>query len=135
MHAHIVAIIHGEPGAFGVSFPDLPGCIGHGVTLDQALANATDAVAFHVDGLIQSGETVPVPRALDALIADPEFVDDFEGHKVLGLVPLVVAGRAIRVNLTIEENLLAAIDRAAAATGATRSGFIAEAARAKIAGS
>ena len=132
---YLVAIVHGEPGAYGVSFPDLPGCIAQGETLDAAMFQAAEAVAFHLEGMIEDGEPVPVPRPLDALKADPEFADDFTGHVVLGLVEMSVPGRSVRVNLTFEENLLRSIDRAADKAGATRSGFLADAARAKIVGS
>src|ERR1700678_2270999 len=34
------ALIDGEAGAYGVYFPDLPGCTAMGATLDDAIANA-----------------------------------------------------------------------------------------------
>lgn len=128
----VTAIVHRVSDNFGVSFPDLPGCIAEGRTQQDALANAADAVAFHVEGLLAGGEAIPVPRELDDLRADPEFSDDFAGAELLALVPVTLPGRSIRINLTMDENLLAAIDRAAERSGATRSGFLADAARAKL---
>lgn len=129
----VTAIVHRSAADnFGVSFPDLPGCIAQGSTQQEALANAADAVAFHLEGLVSGGEAMPVPRSLDALRADPEFVDDFADADALALVPVTFPGRSVRINLTMDENLLAAIDRAAERSGATRSGFLADAARAKL---
>ncbi|CAA2142776.1 type II toxin-antitoxin system HicB family antitoxin [Hyphomicrobium sp. ghe19] len=131
--AYYTAILHrGGDDSIGVSFPDLPGCIAQGDSVDAALVSAEDAATFHVEGLIEAGEAVPVARSLDALRADPEFFDDFAGNIAVVLVPLTIPSRSVRVNLTFDENLLAAIDRAAERTGASRSGFLADAARAKL---
>lgn len=132
--AYYTAILQrGAEGSIGVSFPDLPGCIAQGNTISDALASAEDAATFHIEGLIEAGEDVPDARSLDALRADPEFFDDFAGNVAVVLVPLTVPSRSVRVNLTFDANLLAAIDRAAERTGASRSGFLADAARAKLA--
>lgn len=131
----IVAIIHKDPGsAYGVSFPDLPGCISTGDTEQEALTNAAAAVAFHVEHLRDHGDSVPVPRALDQVRADPAFADDFAGHMAVALVPFAPPGKTVRINITIDEHLLAAIDRAAKAAGSTRSGLLADAARRRIIG-
>ena len=38
------AIVDGEKGAYGVTFPDLPGIVAMGETLEEALANAKEAL-------------------------------------------------------------------------------------------
>jgi predicted RNase H-like HicB family nuclease len=44
--AGYVALVHKDQGtSYGVSFPDLPGCISAGDTMDEALANGADALA------------------------------------------------------------------------------------------
>ncbi len=129
----IVAIIHKDSGsAFGVSFPDLPGCIAVGDTEQDALTNAAAAVAFHVEHMRDHGDTVPLPRPLDQVRADPAFADDFAGHVAVALVPYAPPGKTVRINITIDEHLLAAIDRAARERGSTRSGLLGEAARRNI---
>jgi predicted RNase H-like HicB family nuclease len=128
----IVAIIHRSATAYGVSFPDLPGCIAAAGTEQDALSQAAEAVAFHLQSLAEHGDVIPVPRSLDQVRADPACRDDFEDHVAVALVPYLPPGRSLRVNVTLDEHLLAAIDRAASSIGATRSGFLAEAARAKL---
>jgi predicted RNase H-like HicB family nuclease len=112
-------------GSYGVVFPDFPGCASAGDTADVAVAHAAEALALHVEGLREDGLPVPEPSALDAPL--PDWLDDVVGVRVLvGVEP---PGRAVRVNVTLDEALLGRIDRMAAATRLSRSGFLAEAAR------
>lgn len=73
----LIALLHRASQGYGVSFPDLPGCVSHGVTLDEALANAREAAVFHIEGLVEDGGAVPLPRSLDALQSDPEHAGSF----------------------------------------------------------
>jgi predicted RNase H-like HicB family nuclease len=67
-----IALIHKDAdGDFGVSFPDLPGCVTAGSTLDEARDMAAEALAFHLEGLQADGEAVPEPSSLEAVISDP----------------------------------------------------------------
>ena len=65
------ALIHKEAGSdYGVSFPDFPGCITAGSTLDEARANAGEALAFHIEGMVEDGEALPAPSALEAVMRE-----------------------------------------------------------------
>lgn len=128
---HVIALIHEEAGSFGISFPDFPGCISTADTLDEAVQRGAQALAFHLEGMIDDGEAIPQLRSLAVLKADPGFAEDF-ADAVVAAVPIELPGKAVRVNITMDEHLLQAVDRAAAATGATRSGYLAEAARVKL---
>ncbi len=56
MAREYVALIHKEPGSnCGVSFPDFPGCISAGATLEEAEAMAKKALALHIKGLRTGG--------------------------------------------------------------------------------
>jgi predicted RNase H-like HicB family nuclease len=123
---HYIALIHKEPGSdYGVSFPDFPGLATAARTLDEARAMAEEALAFHIEGMIEDGETIPEPSTLDAVMDDPAARD--------GVVTLIStkppSRRAIRVNVTLPEDVLAEIDRYAENRGLTRSGFLAHAAK------
>lgn len=128
---HVIALIHEEAGSFGISFPDFPGCISTADTLDEVVQRGAQALALHIEGMIEDGETIPQPRSLAVLKADPDFTEDF-ADAIVAAVPIELPGKAVRVNITMDEHLLQAVDRAAAATGATRSGYLAEAARVKL---
>jgi predicted RNase H-like HicB family nuclease len=55
-----------------VTFPDLPGCLTAGDSLEEARANAAEALALHLDGLAEEGLPAPAPvKGLDEIMADP----------------------------------------------------------------
>lgn len=108
-----------------VTFPDLPGCLAGAPTAEEALARAEEALGFHLEGLVQDKVAAPQPSSLDSII---------DAGAPAGTILLSVSARppkapAVRVNITLDKNLLAAIDEAAVDAGTTRSGFLAEAAR------
>lgn len=124
-----IALIHKEPGSdYGVSFPDLPGCITAGATLDEARAMATEALALHLEGLVEDGEALPEPATIETIMAERENRD---AVAILVDPPRNVA-KAVRINITLPADVLDAIDRYAEAQGLTRSGFLARAARREL---
>jgi predicted RNase H-like HicB family nuclease len=123
---HFIGLIHKEPKSdYGVSFPDLPGCIAAGKTLDEARAMAEEALAFHLEGLAEDGDPIPKPSGMDKIMSDPANRD-----AVAILVPAnVPSSRTTRVNITVPAGALSEIDRYAEEHGFTRSGFLVSAAR------
>ncbi|MFC0408790.1 type II toxin-antitoxin system HicB family antitoxin [Roseomonas elaeocarpi] len=121
------AILERSSDGFGVSFPDLPGCVSAGDTTEHAAAQAEVGLALHLRGMIEDGEAIPEPTPLEDVERDPE-VEEFARILVRAELP----GRAVRLNVTIEEGLLAAIDATAKQRGMNRSAFLADAARASI---
>jgi len=132
MH-YVIALIHEADGSFGISFPDFPGAVSGGGSYDETLRRGAALLAFHVAGMVEDGETLPRLRTLDELRRDPSFREDAEDAAV-AVVPIELPGKAVRINITVEEQLLGAIDRAAAAGGESRSSFLAEAARRRLVG-
>ena len=132
--ATIVALIHGKAGAYGISFPDFPGCVSGGRTLDEALRRGRETLATHVGALTSEGIALPIVRDIDAVRADPESAPDFADAILVSAVELDLPGKSVRVNVSFDEKLLARIDRAAEAEGESRSRFLAEAARKRLAG-
>ncbi len=125
--AEYVALLHRDEGSdYGVSFPDFPGCVTAGATLDEARALAAEALALHAEGMLEDGEALPVPSSLDEIMEERENRD-----AVAFLVPLPAkaAARAVRINVTLPEDVLAEIDAYAEGHGFTRSGFLARAAK------
>ena len=119
-----IGLIHKDADSdYGVSFPDFPGCISAGTTLDEVRALAHEALAFHAAGMIEDGEDIPDPSSLEAVMADSGNRDG-----VAILVPLETRARAVRVNISVPPDTLDLIDRHAEANGFTRSGFIVRAA-------
>lgn len=79
-----VAILEdaGSSTAAGVWFPDLPGCFSAGDDIDEALRNASEAIAAYAEALAQDGRALPAPRSLAALREDPEVAPDLREHIV-----------------------------------------------------
>jgi predicted RNase H-like HicB family nuclease len=87
--AHYIALIHKEPDScYGVSFPDVAGVITAGDTIDEAMRQAAEVLAF---AAAEWGEhspgPFPRPRTIDELRADPAFVAD-AADAVIAAVPL-----------------------------------------------
>lgn len=119
-----LAYLHKEKKSdFGVSFPDFPGCITAGKTLDEARRLAPQALALHIEGMVEDGETIPKPSTLDDLAHDPARKD-----AVAFLVSVDIAKRAQRFNITARKAQMDEIDRRARKQGQTRSAFMVSAA-------
>jgi predicted RNase H-like HicB family nuclease len=119
------AYIHKDEGsAWGATLPDFPGCFAAADTLDALPRAVQEAVEVYFEG-----EELDVPAA-----SDPDALptgDAYTGGYWL-LVDIDVARvnpRAVRLNVSLPENLVHRIDDYARTHGATRSGFLAEAAR------
>ena len=115
-----IAYLHKDRASdFGVSFPDFPGCITAGRTLEEARQMAQEALALHVQGLLEDGEAIPEPSSLDGLTDDPAM----QGAVAI-LVKLESPDKTVRVNITARESQLQVIDRRAAKAGLTRSAYM-----------
>lgn len=123
-NVHYPAIIERTDGGFSVFFPDLPGCTSAGADMQEAALGAEEALNGHLAVMAHYGDPVPDPSPMDALEPDPE-VREVARLLVRGERP----GRAVRVQVSIDEGLLARIDRIAV----NRSRFLADAAQAKLA--
>ena len=121
-----IGLIHKDAEShFGVSFPDFPGVITAGTTLDDARAMAEEALTLHIEGLTEDEQAIPEPSALEDVMSDP---DNRSGVAILVSVKTSPA-KAIRVNVTLPENVLEQIDKYAEAHGLTRSGLLTQAAK------
>ncbi len=132
MAQEVYALLHEENGSFGISFPDFPGVVSGGKSAEEAIARSRDTLAFHVAGMAEDGDPLPALRSLAELRKDPALRADFV-DAVIALVPVDLPGKSVRVNITMDETLLESIDRAAEAGGETRSGYLAKAAKSRLA--
>jgi predicted RNase H-like HicB family nuclease len=112
--------------AYGIDFPDFPGCIGSAETAEACLDDGRAALQAHVQFMLDQGLPLPEPSGLDAVLADPDNHDALAVR--VDLPP--VKGKAVRLNVTLDAYLLGEVDRAAAAEQMNRSNFLARAARA-----
>jgi predicted RNase H-like HicB family nuclease len=116
---------------YGVVFPDLPGCISSGDTVEAAYEHAFEALALHVEGMTEEGLALPDPPPFDAPL--PDWLASVPGRiERAVLVPVKLPGRAMRISITMDKGLLARLDAVAATRGETRSGYIAQAVRQRM---
>jgi len=118
-----IAYLHKDRKSdFGVSFPDFPGCVTAGKTLEEARRMAAEALALHIQGMAEDGETIPEPSTIDDVANDPA---------MKGAVAFLVSvglEKTVRVNITARESQIEAIDQRAAEAGMTRSAYMVQAA-------
>ena len=120
--ANYIAIVHKEAKTdFGVSFPDFPGCVTAGQTVDEAKDLAQEALSLHIKGMVEDGDQLPAPSKLEDIMADADYAD--------AVAYLVVSipdakPRTVRVNITVPEMTLKQIDAAAKKRGMSRSSFL-----------
>jgi predicted RNase H-like HicB family nuclease len=61
-----IGLIHKEAASdYGVSFPDFPGVVTAAKDLDDARAMADEALALHIEGLVEDGEAIPEASSLE----------------------------------------------------------------------
>lgn len=117
-----------EQGGYGIVFPDFPGCVSAGANAEEATRNALEALLLHIEGMIEEGLALPEPSPPDAPL--PAWLAELDPSRCIRLLlPVELAEKPVRVNIMIEEGLLARIDRVAELRGQSRSAFLAEAAR------
>ena len=114
-----IAYLHKDGKSdFGVSFPDFPGCVTAGRTLEEARRLAGEALALHVAGMAEDGEAFPEPSTIDDVADDPAM------KGAVAFLVTVDLERTVRVNITARESQIDAIDRKAREAGMTRSAFM-----------
>ena len=124
---HYVAVIDKEPdSAFGIRFPEAPGCFSAADNFEGILANAIEALALY----FEDGEEAQ-PRGLEAV--REEIAEEIAAGAFLMLVPHVPERRrTVRINLSLDKGLLDTLDEAARMRGMSRSAFVARAAAREI---
>lgn len=125
--ANYIAVVHKEPNSdFGVSFPDFPGCITAGSTIDEVKDMAHDALTLHIKGMLEDGEKISDPSKLEDIMADPEYSD---AVAILVVTVSDAKPRSVRVNITVPKDMLHQIDAIAKKRGMSRSSFLVHAAQ------
>lgn len=123
------ALVHHDADtAFGLSFPDFPGTIASGETIEAAVADAESALVATLELMTEHGDEVPEPSPLEAVAE----LEDVRDAQAIVLIEARFAEPTIRVNTTIPASLVARIDREAGRRGMSRSAFLTEAARAAL---
>ncbi len=121
--ASYIGIIHKEADSdFGVSFPDFPGCVTAASTMDEAGRMAEEALRGQVEVMREYGDPLP---------GQPMTLEQAQAHEfAAGAAAFIVVripdqeARTVRINITLKEDELAAIDQAAGEARMSRSSFL-----------
>ncbi|WP_420023780.1 type II toxin-antitoxin system HicB family antitoxin [Cereibacter azotoformans] len=128
---YFTAVVHKEVGsAYGLTFPDIPGCFAAADDWSEISAKATEAL----DLWFEDAEEVAA-SPVDAIQARADVQEALaSGASLMTLSYVPSDGKLERVNISMDRGLLRAIDATASARGMTRSAFLAAVARREIAG-
>ena len=123
---HYIALVHKEKNsAFGVQFPDVPGCFSAADNMDNLIANAAEALSLWAEDA-----ELPPPRNIEKITANRDVARELAEGAFLVSVPYVENDtRVVTANISLERGMLKAIDTAAKQRKLTRSAFLAQAAR------
>jgi predicted RNase H-like HicB family nuclease len=113
-----------------ITFPDFPGVTSVAETFAGVMRQAKDAIASTVEDMAADNEPLPPSIEEDAV---PDYDRSAYHDPRALLVPVETAGRALRVNVSLDEGLLARIDDVSKRTGLSRSALLARGARLLIA--
>jgi predicted RNase H-like HicB family nuclease len=114
--------------AFGIRFPDIPGCFSASDTAEDIVSSAVEALQLWAEDM-----RLPTPSSHESLVNRPDVKEALAKGAYLVSIPLIDNDTAVvRANVTFERGMLRAIDAAARERGLTRSAFLASAARREI---
>jgi predicted RNase H-like HicB family nuclease len=113
-----------------IIFPAFPGVTSVADILPDVITQASDALATAVADMEADGETLP-PAVEDG--GDVQDLPPGLHNPILLMVPVEVKTRSVRVNVSLDEGLLARMDAVAVRTGTSRSALLAKGAKLVIA--
>lgn len=113
--------------AFGITFPDAPGCYSAADEESDLLTNAQEALSLYVEG-----EAIPDARTIAELLRDENVAGEIASGAFVLAVPLIESRRKSRYNLMLDEDLVASVDRIAKVSGVSRSEFVAQAVQTQL---
>ncbi len=121
-----------DSGSFSGFVPDITGCYFAGETIDNAIADAYGAIDAHLDYVTEKGHPVPEAQDISTHMGD----EDCQGG-IWAYVDIDLSkydGRAVKLNITLPQNLLAKIDAYVELHKeySSRSGFLADLARREL---
>ena len=111
------ALIDGESGAYGVTFPDLPGIVAMGASMDEAMINAEEALRDYALEAERDEDAIVPPSAIES-VKPPS-------GSALVTIPLIrLSGRRVRANLTLDEGVAEFINSEARRRRMTRTAYV-----------
>ena len=111
------ALIDGESGAYGVTFPDLPGIVAMGASMDEAMINAEEALRDYALEAERDEDAIVPPSAIES-------VKPPSGSALVAIPLIRLSGRRVRANLTLDEGVAEFINTEARRRRMTRTAYV-----------
>ena len=113
------ALIDGESGAYGIVFPDLPGIVAMGTTIEEVICRGEEALQDYVLEAVKDGTDLVCPTALEDVEVPP-------GNVLTSILLVHVEPEkpSVRLNLVLDAGIAQAIDSEARRRGITRKTYV-----------
>lgn len=122
--ATYIALMRKDPTSdYSVNFPDFPGCVTAGTTLQEAVEFAREALQLCIETMAQKDRPIPDPTSIEEVMSDPENSD------AVAFLVTAPGIKAKRINITVPESDLPRIDGYASECRMSRSAFLVWAAK------
>lgn len=124
------AVLEPTKEGYSVYFPDLLGAVSVGDDYEDAVKNAEECLSLHLYGMMTDGDKLPKPSHMSKILKELE-----KGELATLVHPDIFSvkarqeDKAIRINISLPQSLLEAIDARARQLGIDRSKLIQKAAR------
>lgn len=88
----LVVIEKGESNYSAYS-PDVAGCAATGKTVEETISNMKEALEFHIEGMLEDGESFPIPKTLNYYLENTDEIssDDILTHIDIEVTEMVSA--------------------------------------------
>jgi predicted RNase H-like HicB family nuclease len=125
---HYLGIAEPGPSNWSISFPAFPGTVTTGDTVVELMAHASDALASVIEAMQEDGEAIPPDVESDERKDGPLDWSRYHDPRLI-LVPVDVDAKSVRINVTMDEGLVARVDDFATRARSSRSAVLARGAR------
>ena len=89
---YLIVIEKGENNYSAYS-PDISGCVATGKTVEETIKTMKEALEFHIEGMLEDGESFPQPKSLNYYIGNTDEIssDDILTHIEIKLPEMALA--------------------------------------------
>ena len=105
MKLRYAVVFERTPNNYAAYVPDVPGCVSIGKTWDEILAMIREALAFHIEAILEDGEPLPEPRkSIDEAIAyhsEPISEDVLSSYREFGELTPTISTRFEMVEIEV----------------------------------
>jgi predicted RNase H-like HicB family nuclease len=124
---HYLGVVEPAAEGWSISFPAFPGAVSAGNTFAEVMANGRDALASVIEAMREDGDEVP--ESFDGELGKAGYNAAYYHDPRIVMISVEVGGKAARINVTMDEGLVALLDSAADRLHSNRSALLARGAR------